>query len=136
MSKHKISILKVEGNVKHQTIVLHQMFALNGVGVNGKFTSILVQNADTTLFLFNSDYKRTKIYGEEGPSQGSSAPGGGRAGQCVTSADCAPRVPYCSKLGYCHGGRLPFDEAQLEITVNIFTLSNVLSRYIPTYTTK
>jgi len=59
----------------------------------------------------------TKIYGEDGPSQGSSAPGAGRAGQCVTSADCASRVPYCSKLGYCHGGRLPFDEAQLEITV-------------------
>merc|ERR1739848_519283 len=57
----------------------------------------------------------TKIYGEEGPSQGASAPGAGRAGQCVTSADCASRVPYCSKLGYCHGGRLPFDEAQLEI---------------------
>ena len=30
----------------------------------------------------------------------------------------AVRVPYCSKLGYCHGGRLPFDEAQLEITVS------------------
>merc|ERR1711997_352000 len=58
----------------------------------------------------------TKIYGEEGPSQGASAPGAGRAGQCKTSADCASRVPYCSKLGYCHGGRLPFDEAQLEIT--------------------
>merc|ERR1711971_452422 len=57
----------------------------------------------------------TKIYGEEGPSQGASAPGAGRAGQCKTSADCASRVPYCSKLGYCHGGRLPFDEAQLEI---------------------
>ena len=26
----------------------------------------------------------TTIYGEDGPSQGSSAPGGGRAGQCVT----------------------------------------------------
>ena len=35
--------------------------------------------------------------------------------QCRTSADCASRVPYCSKLGYCHGGTLPFDEAQLEI---------------------
>jgi len=58
----------------------------------------------------------TKIYGEDGPSQGASAPGAGRAGQCKTSADCASRVPYCSKLGYCHGGRLPFDEAQLEIT--------------------
>merc|ERR1712110_1257760 len=57
----------------------------------------------------------TKIYGEEGPSQGASAPGAGRAGQCKTSADCASRVPYCSKLGFCHGGRLPFDEAQLEI---------------------
>merc|ERR1712110_1360768 len=57
----------------------------------------------------------TKIYGEEGPSQGASAPAGGRAGQCKTSADCASRVPYCSKLGFCHGGRLPFDEAQLEI---------------------
>ena len=57
----------------------------------------------------------TSIYGEDGPSQGSSAPGGGRAGQCKTSADCASRVPYCSKLGYCHGGTLPFDEAQLEI---------------------
>ncbi|XP_023328701.1 uncharacterized protein LOC111701586 [Eurytemora carolleeae] len=41
--------------------------------------------------------------------------GEGKAGQCVTSADCASRVPYCSKLGYCHGGRLPFDEAQIEI---------------------
>ena len=40
----------------------------------------------------------TKIYGEDGPSQGASAPGGGRAGQCKTSADCASRVPYCSKL--------------------------------------
>jgi len=58
----------------------------------------------------------TKIYGEDGPSQGANAPGKGRAGQCKTSADCASRVPYCSKLGYCHGGRLPFDEAQLEIT--------------------
>merc|ERR1711935_816819 len=57
----------------------------------------------------------TKIYGEEEPSQGASAPAGGRAGQCKTSADCASRVPYCSKLGFCHGGRLPFDEAQLEI---------------------
>merc|ERR1711899_399227 len=57
----------------------------------------------------------TKIYGEDGPSQGASAPGAGRAGQCKTSADCASRVPYCSKLGFCHGGRLPFDEAQLEI---------------------
>merc|ERR1712079_935535 len=57
----------------------------------------------------------TKICGEEGPSQGSSAPSGGRAGQCKTSADCASRVPYCSKLGYCHGGTLPFDEEQLEI---------------------
>ena len=57
----------------------------------------------------------TKIYGEDGPSQGESAPGKGRAGQCKTSADCASRVPYCSKLGYCHGGTLPFDEAQLEI---------------------
>ena len=59
----------------------------------------------------------TKIYGEDGPSQGANAEGAGRSGQCVTSADCASRVPYCSKLGYCHGGRLPFDEAQLEITV-------------------
>lgn len=57
----------------------------------------------------------TSIYGSDGPSQGSSAPGGGVAGQCKTSADCASRVPYCSKLGFCHGGRLPFDEAQLEI---------------------
>lgn len=57
----------------------------------------------------------TNIYGEDGPSQGSSAPGAGVAGQCVTSADCASRVPYCSKLGFCHGGRLPFDEVQLEI---------------------
>merc|ERR1719429_1060915 len=57
----------------------------------------------------------TKIYGEDGPSQGANAPGAGRAGQCKTSADCASRVPYCSKLGFCHGGRLPFDEAQLEI---------------------
>ena len=47
----------------------------------------------------------TTIYGTEGPSQGSSAPAGGKAGQCVTSADCASRVPYCSKLGFCHGGR-------------------------------
>ena len=62
----------------------------------------------------------TKIYGEEGPSQGASAPGAGRAGQCKTSADCASRVPYCSKLGYCHGGRLPFDEAQLEINVRLW----------------
>merc|ERR1712168_315266 len=53
--------------------------------------------------------------GEDGPSQGSSAPGAGRSGQCQTSADCASRVPYCSELGYCHGGTLPFDEAQLEI---------------------
>merc|ERR1712111_120490 len=57
----------------------------------------------------------TTIYGEDGPSQGSAAPAGGKSGQCVTSADCASRVPYCSKLGFCHGGRLPFDEAQLEI---------------------
>merc|ERR1712106_548275 len=57
----------------------------------------------------------TTIYGQDGPSQGASAPGGGVAGQCVTSADCASRVPYCSKLGFCHGGRLPFAEAQLEI---------------------
>lgn len=57
----------------------------------------------------------TKIYGEEGPSQGAAAPAGGVAGQCVTSADCASRVPYCSKLGFCHGGRLPFDPEQLEI---------------------
>lgn len=57
----------------------------------------------------------TKIYGEDGPSQGSDAPGGGTSGQCKTSADCASRVPYCSKLGYCHGGRLPFDEAQLDL---------------------
>merc|ERR1719422_868433 len=57
----------------------------------------------------------TTIYGQEGPSQGASAPAGGRAGQCKTSADCASTVPYCSKLGFCHGGRLPFDEAQLEI---------------------
>ena len=58
-----------------------------------------------------------------------------QAGQCVTSKDCASRVPYCSKLGFCHGGRwvensysagsvtildcrLPFDEAQLEIPDN------------------
>jgi len=60
----------------------------------------------------------TTIYGEDGPSQGSAAPAGGRAGQCVTSDDCASRVPYCSKLGFCHGGRLPFDEAQLEIPDN------------------
>ena len=33
----------------------------------------------------------TTIYGEDGPSQGESAPGGGRSGQCVTSADCASR---------------------------------------------
>ena len=33
----------------------------------------------------------------------------------MTSADCAPRVPYCSKLGFCHGGTLPFDEEQLDI---------------------
>jgi hypothetical protein len=33
----------------------------------------------------------------------------------VTSADCAPRVPYCSVLGYCHGGTLPFFEDQLDI---------------------
>merc|ERR1712002_1306777 len=46
----------------------------------------------------------TKIYGEDGPSQGASAPAGGRAGQCKTSADCASRVPYCSKLGFCNGG--------------------------------
>merc|ERR1719310_1052725 len=57
----------------------------------------------------------TSIYGSDGPSQGAAAPGKGKAGQCVTSADCASRVPYCSKLGFCHGGRLPFDEAQLEI---------------------
>merc|ERR1712106_60037 len=57
----------------------------------------------------------TTIYGQEGPSQGASAPSGGKAGQCTTSADCGSRVPYCSKLGFCHGGRLPFDEAQLEI---------------------
>ena len=61
----------------------------------------------------------TKIYGEDGPSQGSSAPSGGRAGQCKTSADCASRVPYCSALGYCHGGTLPFDEAQLEIDESV-----------------
>merc|ERR1712130_1038097 len=57
----------------------------------------------------------TSIYGSDGPSQGASAPSGGKAGQCKTSADCASRVPYCSELGFCHGGRLPFDEAQLEI---------------------
>ena len=58
--------------------------------------------------------------------QGAAAPGKGRAGQCKTSADCASRVrirkttyclkeedyqqfhlkvPYCSELGFCHGGR-------------------------------
>merc|ERR1712037_1071419 len=57
----------------------------------------------------------TSIYGSDGPSQGAAAPGEGRSGQCKTSADCASRVPYCSELGFCHGGRLPFDEAQLEI---------------------
>merc|ERR1712037_322759 len=57
----------------------------------------------------------TSIYGSDGPSQGAAAPGKGRSGQCKTSADCASRVPYCSELGFCHGGRLPFDEAQLEI---------------------
>uniref|UniRef100_A0A0K2SZT8 Uncharacterized protein n=1 Tax=Lepeophtheirus salmonis TaxID=72036 RepID=A0A0K2SZT8_LEPSM len=57
----------------------------------------------------------TKIYGDQGPSQGSSAVSGGKNGQCNTSEDCAPRTPYCSKLGFCHGGRLPFDEEQLEI---------------------
>merc|ERR1712210_315296 len=37
-----------------------------------------------------------------------------RGGSCETTDDCvAPNV--CSKRGYCHGGRLPFDEAQLEI---------------------
>ena len=61
----------------------------------------------------------TKIYGEDGPSQGASAPGAGRAGQCKTSADCASRTPYCSNLGFCHGGNLPFDEAQLEIESSI-----------------
>ena len=61
----------------------------------------------------------TKIYGEDGPSQGASAPGAGRAGQCKTSADCASRTPYCSNLGFCHGGNLPFDEAQLEIEPSI-----------------
>ena len=65
----------------------------------------------------------TKIYGEDGPSQGASAPAGGRAGQCKTSADCASRVPYCSDLGYCHGGTLPFDEAQLEIDESVPSLS-------------
>merc|ERR1740128_1570425 len=30
--------------------------------------------------------------GEDGPSQGASAPAGGKAGQCKTSADCASRV--------------------------------------------
>ena len=69
----------------------------------------------------------TKIYGEEGPSQGASAPGAGRAGQCKTSADCASRVPYCSKLGYCHGGRLPFDEAQLEINVRVVRMTKKLT---------
>jgi len=64
----------------------------------------------------------TKIYGEEGPSQGAAAPAGGVAGQCVTSADCASRVPYCSKLGFCHGGRLPFDPEQLEIPDEDFTV--------------
>ena len=58
--------------------------------------------------------------GEDGPSQGAGAPGAGRSGQCVTSADCASRVPYCSKLGFCHGGRLPFDEEQLEIEDGVF----------------
>ena len=43
-----------------------------------------------------------------------------RAGQCVTSADCASRVPYCSALGFCHGGRLPFDEQQLQIEEGVF----------------
>ena len=65
----------------------------------------------------------TKIYGEDGPSQGSNAPGGGRSGQCKTSADCASRVPYCSDLGYCHGGTLPFDEAQLEIDSSVPALN-------------
>ncbi|TRY78321.1 hypothetical protein TCAL_14379 [Tigriopus californicus] len=62
----------------------------------------------------------TTIYGQDGPSQGQTAPGQGRSGQCVTSADCASRVPYCSKLGFCHGGRLPFDEVQLEIEDQVF----------------
>ena len=65
----------------------------------------------------------TKIYGEYGPSQGANAPGAGRAGQCKTSADCASRVPYCSNLGYCHGGTLPFDEAQLEIDSSVPALN-------------
>ena len=38
----------------------------------------------------------------------------------MTSADCASRVPYCSALGFCHGGRLPFDEQQLEIEEGVF----------------
>ena len=38
----------------------------------------------------------------------------------MTSADCASRVPYCSELGFCHGGRLPFDEEQLEIDSEVF----------------
>ena len=29
-------------------------------------------------------------------------------------------MPYCSKLGFCHGGRLPFDEEQLEIDPEVF----------------
>ena len=29
--------------------------------------------------------------GQDGPSQGASAPAGGKAGQCKTSADCASR---------------------------------------------
>lgn len=65
----------------------------------------------------------TTIYGQDGPSQGQAAPGQGRSGQCVTSADCASRVPYCSKLGFCHGGRLPFDEVQLEIEDQVFQSS-------------
>ena len=73
----------------------------------------------------------TKIYGEEGPSQGANAPGAGRSGQCVTSADCASRVPYCSKLGYCHGGRLPFDEAQLEIVVCVILKHGPASQIFP-----
>ena len=39
----------------------------------------------------------------------------------MTSADCASRVPYCSALGFCHGGRLPFDEQQLEIEEGVFS---------------
>ena len=79
------------------------MCALSGAGASGQLSMdkmVLVRYITSPLPLFEENAASNQFY-----SQGSSAPGGGIAGQCVTSADCASRVPYCSKLGFCHGGR-------------------------------